>query len=161
MAAETIKDKQISKRKKTDKKKVADLVINKGLTQEQAGKIVNLSQNRISEIIKEVKENQNFLDFQNNKDKVFENLQYKLINLADDELLKTMLSKRGLTDAAILQDKIAQLRGQETPVNLTQIRILIDQRPQEAAQTVDVIPICSGDEDISRLCQLPIVPETA
>ena len=45
-----------------------------------------------------------------------------------------MLSKRGMTDVAILQDKIQQLRGQETPINLTQIRILIDQRPQAVAK---------------------------
>ena len=148
-------------REQADKKKIAKLILENGLTQEQTSQLTGTSRSRISEIMSQVKKNPDIISFSENKDKIFEVLQAKLINLADDDLLKTMLSKRGMTDVAILQDKIAQLRGQETPVNLTQIRILIDQRPQEAAQTVDVIPICSGDEDISRLCQLPIVPETA
>ena len=45
---------------------------------------------------------------------MFENLQYRLINLADDNLLKTMLNKRGMTDVAILEDKIRLIRGEST-----------------------------------------------
>ena len=165
MAAETIKkqqiSKQITKRKKPTSKKLLELRTEKGLSEREIAALTGIPKTTIHTQLQELVNTTEYRDFQSNKDKVFEGLQLKLINLADHDLLKTMLSKRGMTDVAILQDKIQQLRGQETPVNLTQIRVLIDQRPQEAAQTVDVIPICSGDEDISRLCQLPIVPETA
>jgi transcriptional regulator with XRE-family HTH domain len=147
--------------KKPSKTQIAAMVTEAGLTQEQVAAQTGVCQQRISQIIQEVKENAEIMQFSDQKDKVFENIQYKLINLASDDLLKTMLSKRGLTDVAILQDKIQQLRGQETPVNLTQIRVLIDNRPQAAAEIVDVTPICSGGEDISELCQLPTDAEIA
>ena len=114
MAAEKIKQNQITKPRKTDKKLIAELAAGKPLTQAQIGQLTNLSQNRVSEILQEVKNNQEFHQFTKNKDKVFENLQYRLINLADDNLLKTMLNKRGMTDVAILEDKIRLIRGEST-----------------------------------------------
>jgi DNA-binding Lrp family transcriptional regulator len=125
MSAETVKRNPLTKTRKTDKKLIAELAAGKPLTQAQIGQLTNLSQNRVSEILQEVKNNQEFQQFTENKDKVFENLQYRLINLADDNLLKTMLSKRGFTDAAILEDKIRNIRGLATEVHDVQIRALI------------------------------------
>lgn len=125
MTAEKIKDKQRTKRKPADKMKAVDLVVNKGLTRTDAAKVLGVKHNRISQILQEVNQDQNFLAFTQNKDKVFENIQYRLINLADDDLLKSMLNKRGFTDAAILQDKIQLLRGEATNIQAVDIRGLI------------------------------------
>ena len=114
---------------KADRKKIAKLILENGLTQEQTSALTNVSRSRISEIMSEVKENPESLIFSENKDKVFEGLQARLVNLADDELLKTMLSKRGFTDVAILQDKIQLLRGQATEITAVQIRVLLDALP--------------------------------
>ena len=117
-------------REQADKKKIAKLILENGLTQEQTSQLTGTSRSRISEIMSQVKKNPDIISFSENKDKIFEVLQAKLINLADDDLLKTMLSKRGFTDVAILQDKIQQLRGQTTDYSLPDIRILIANRPQ-------------------------------
>lgn len=108
-----------------DKTKVKDLVINKGLTQEQAAKLANCAQSRVSQIISESTENKDRLLFSDNKDKVFEELQLKLCNLADDDTLKKMLERRGMTDVAILEDKIRTIRGQATDISDVQLRGLI------------------------------------
>lgn len=101
---------------KADKKQIAKLILDNKLTQEQTSQLTGISRSRISEIMSEVKSNPDQVLFTSNKDKVFEGLQAKLINLADDDLLKTMLSKRGFTDVAILQDKISLIRGQATEI---------------------------------------------
>jgi len=116
---------QTKKRGKPDKGLIADLALNKELSCRQIESITGLAKSRVAEIIQEVKSKQDFIDFQNNKDTVFENLQYRLINLADDDLLKSMLNKRGFTDVAILQDKISLLRGQATEIHDVNIRALI------------------------------------
>ena len=122
MTAESIKR---GKQTKPSKEKIKDLVINKGLTQEEAGKLVGVSRQRITQIIQEAKNDPEVSLFAANKDKVLEGLQRKLINLASDDLLKTMLSKRGFTDVAILQDKIQLLRGEATSIQAVDIRGLI------------------------------------
>jgi predicted transcriptional regulator len=99
---------------KADKKQVADLVLNRGLTQDQAAALTGVAQSRISEIIKEVRTNPDVIQFSKSKDKIYEGLQVKLINLADDDALKSMLSKRGFTDVGILEDKIRLIRGEST-----------------------------------------------
>lgn len=118
--------------RKTDRKKIADLAINKDLSCREIAAITGMGKTRVAEIIQEVKVSNEFAEFQDNKDKVFENLQYRLINLADDDILKTMLSKRGFTDAAILQDKIQVLRGQASEVTGVQIRVILDNLPAPA-----------------------------
>jgi len=131
-------------RKIADTKQIAKLILDNGLTQEQTSAITGVSRSRISEIMSEVKENPETILFQSNKDKIFEGLQAKLINLADDNLLKTMLSKRGFTDVAILQDKINLLRGEATSINLVDLRVLIanidkhDPAKVEEAEVIDV-----------------------
>ena len=126
---------------KADKNKIADLVINKGITQEEASKITGISRSRISEIITDVKNNTDIIALRENKDKVFEGLQAKLINLADDDLLKTMLSKRGLTDVGILEDKIRLIRGQATEIHDVQIRALVASIPDIKVEDKEVIDI--------------------
>lgn len=101
-------------KKKPDKKHIANLAINHELSSRQIAALTGGGKTRIAEIIQEVKNDVEYQAFTANKDKVFENLQYKLINLADDDALKTMLSKRGMTDVAILEDKIRLLRGEST-----------------------------------------------
>ncbi len=108
-----------------DKHKITRLALEKNLSCHDIAKITGHGKTRISEIVAEVKSNPDIELFADNKDKVFEGLQAKLINLADDDLLKTMLSKRGMTDVAILQDKINLLRGQATEIHDVQIRHLI------------------------------------
>ena len=124
MTAEKIKDKQRTKRK-LDKKTIANLAVNHDLSCRQIAAITGTGKTRVAEIIQDVKSNKDFIEFQTNKDKVFENLQYRLINLADDDLLKSMLNKRGFTDTAILQDKIQLLRGEATSIQAVDIRGLI------------------------------------
>ncbi len=52
-------------------------------------------------------------------------LQYQIANAVDHADIKTMLSKRGLTDLAILEDKIRLIRGQATSISAVDIRALI------------------------------------
>lgn len=109
-----------------DKKQIAKIAINHDLSCRQIAAITGIGKTRVAEIISEVKDSQDYKQFTGQKDKIFENLQYKLVNLADDELLKTMLSKRGFTDVAILQDKIQALRGEPVSVTEHQIRVILD-----------------------------------
>jgi predicted transcriptional regulator len=128
MTAQTTKPPTKSARKsrfKVDENKVKDLVINKGLSQDQAAKLVNCSQSTVSEIISRSKENTEYLLFAEHKDKVFEDIQLRLCKLADDAALKTMLSKRGMTDVGILEDKVRQIRGQATSTSDHEIRVLV------------------------------------
>lgn len=101
-------------RTKADKKQIAKLIIDNELKQTEVSAITGISQSRISEIMSDIKSNPESLQFSKNKDKVFENLQLKMINLADTDALKGMLQKRGFTDVAILEDKIRLIRGEST-----------------------------------------------
>lgn len=100
-------------------------MVTKGNSRVEIAKTTGLSKTTVFREIQRLKTNPDFLDFQENKDKTFEALQYKLINLADDATLKTMLMKRGFTDAAILEDKIRLIRGQATEISDVQLRGLI------------------------------------
>ena len=70
----------------------------------------------VHQALQRVEHSPDYLDFVNHKDGVFEELQYRLLQEADGTALKTMLNKRGLTDVAILQDKIQAMRGQATQI---------------------------------------------
>jgi predicted XRE-type DNA-binding protein len=119
MTAETIKKQPLTKTRKprpckADRKQIAKLIIDNELTQEQTSALTGISRSRISEIMSEIRTNPETIQFSKNKDKIYEGLQAKLINLADDDALKTMLSKRGFTDVGILEDKIRLIRGEST-----------------------------------------------
>jgi hypothetical protein len=108
-----------------DRQAAIKAVIDNNLSYRQAETLTGVSKTRIHELVQEVKANPELTLFRDNKAGVFESLQAKLISLADDDLLKTMLSKRGFTDAAILEDKIRLIRGQATSISAVDIRQLI------------------------------------
>lgn len=99
---------------RTDKIKAAKLAIKHDLSCVQAEKLTGISKSVIAEVLQAVKANPEIIEFSRNKDKVYEGLQAKLVNLVDDDALKTMLNKRGLTDLGILEDKIRLIRGEST-----------------------------------------------
>jgi hypothetical protein len=115
--------------KQPDKKQIENLAINHDLSCRQIAAITGAGKTRIAEIIQEVKKNPDILEFSSKKDAIFEGLQAKLINLADDDLLKTMLSKRGFTDVAILEDKIRNIRGLATSISEVDIRMIVASLP--------------------------------
>lgn len=126
MTAESIKSSSKTSRPKLPTKKLLKMKAVKNMTEREISAITGIPKTTIHTQLQELAKSEEFQYFQNNKDKVFEGLQMKLINLADHDSLKTMLSKRGFTDVAILQDKIQLLRGQATNINDLQIRVLID-----------------------------------
>lgn len=130
-------------RKQVNKDQITDLVISKGLTQDQAAQLTGVTQGRISQIIAEAKTNPDIIAFRNEKADVFEGLQARLVNLANDDLLKSMLNKRGMTDVGILEDKIRLIRGQDTGLSYGQVQALaltinINQPMTNTSDIVDV-----------------------
>jgi transcriptional regulator with XRE-family HTH domain len=134
----------MTRRNVADKAKIATLITQNKLTQEQTSQLTGISRSRISEIMSEVKTNADVLLLKDNKAEILEGIQAKLINLADDDLLKTMLSKRGMTDVAILEDKIRLIRGQATSISDIQVRGLI---AMIQAAPVDN-PTCQPNSDV-------------
>lgn len=120
-----------------DRKKVKELILDKGLSCREAGQIIGVSGQRINKLVNEIKANPALTLFSENKDKVFEDIQARLVNLVDDEILKKWLERRGSTDLAILQDKIQALRGQPQGLTGVEIRIILDNLPQAP---IDVTP---------------------
>ena len=118
MTAESIKPTQITKPRRkvkpADKEKVVKLAIGNDLSCRQVEALTGVSKSVVAEILQDAKQNPETIQFSKSKDKVYEGLQYRLVNLADDEALKSMLSKRGLTDLGILEDKIRLIRGEST-----------------------------------------------
>ena len=113
-----------------DKEKIVKLSTEKNMTCREIEAVTGVSKTKISEILQDVKGNPDTLLFRDNKADVFEGLQAKLINLADDELLKKMLSKRGFTDVGILNDKIRELRGEAgVQVTVNVLHSLVEQLP--------------------------------
>ena len=108
-----------------DRQAAIKAVIDNKLSYRQAETLTGVSKSKIHELIREAKANPDLQLFKNNKADVFEAVQAKLINLADDETLKKMLERRGFTDTAILEDKIRLIRGQATSISAVDIRQLI------------------------------------
>jgi hypothetical protein len=99
--------------------------INK-LSEREISELTNIPKTTVHDELQRLIKSNELIAFTDNKDKVFEALQLQLINLADRDSLKTMLSKRGFTDVAILQDKIQLLRGQSVSIHDVNIRVLLD-----------------------------------
>jgi hypothetical protein len=123
MAAEKIKP--TNKPTKPTKTQLIKMRTQKGLTEREISTLTGVPKTTIHSQLQELANSDEFRQFQTNKDKIFEGLQLKLINLADHDSLKPMLSKRGMTDVAILQDKIQLLRGEATSIQAVDIRGLI------------------------------------
>jgi transposase len=123
-------------RKKTNDIKIKELAA-KGLTEREIAALTNTSKTTVHARLQAVKNSAEFRQFTDDKASILEALQYEIINSVDHEAIKTMISKRGLTDAAILQDKIQVLRGQASEVTGVQIRVILDNLP---APAIDVTP---------------------
>jgi predicted transcriptional regulator len=106
----------VASKTRINKSKVVDLVINKGLTQEEAAQLTNCTHGRISQIISEAKSNQDVILFSQNKDKVFEGVQASIIKNINDEDIKKANLQQKIWAVGVLQDKVQVLRGQATDI---------------------------------------------
>jgi hypothetical protein len=98
------------------KDKAIELAAKGEMTQEEAGKVSGYSQQRISELIKDYKSNTDFIAFSNNKDKVFEALQAKIVdNISAEDIKKANLQQKTWA-IGVLQDKVQVIRGQATDI---------------------------------------------
>lgn len=107
------------------KKQLITLRCKKGLTEREIAAITGKSKTRIHQVLQKIQNDPDFKDFQDNKAIYFEKIQHELVKNADRDAIKTMLNKRGMTDAAILEDKIRLIRGQATSYAAIDIRALI------------------------------------
>lgn len=138
--AEKIKPEQSSRGEKQTKRiKIAQLAV-KGITEREIATLTNTPKTTVHQQIQKLKTDPNYMVFADNKAETLEQLQYKILNAVDHEAIKSMVNKRGVTDIAILQDKIQLLRGQLNTHSLTDIRVLIDMRPQVGGTVIDVTP---------------------
>ncbi len=113
----------------------ADLIkyANKGLTVREISTLTNIPKSTVHNKLQELKDDVDFISFKENKASVLEQMQFKLLNSVDTDLLKVMLSKRGMTDVAILEDKIRLIRGEATSISTIDIRalgVLVNLTPQ-------------------------------
>ena len=105
---------------------IADIIEyrKKGLTCEEIGILTGCSKQAVSERLRNA-DLEGLETYSNHKDKVFEHLQRNTIKDLSADDLKKMNPLQRITAAAILQDKIAAMRGQAT--NITEVRnITID-----------------------------------
>lgn len=105
---------------------IADLALSKGLTQDQIAKLAGCSQQRISQLLRDVKTDPQTIAFRDNKADILESLQGKIINnISDDDLKKASLQQK-IISSSVLQDKIQQIRGVATSLSDNQINILVN-----------------------------------
>ena len=134
-----------------DRQAAIKAVIDNKLSYRQAETLTGVSKSKIHELIQEAKANPDLQLFKNNKADVFEAVQAKLINLADDETLKKMLERRGFTDTAILEDKIRLIRGQATSISAVDIRQLIASVSVDTPEDMGVdMGVSDNDADKER-----------
>lgn len=123
------------------KETVKKLAQETNLTQRQIAKVAGCSKTSVFQQLQELTKSDTFTNFQRDKDKIYEALQMQMVQLADPETLKHIVKKRGFTDVAILQDKIALLRNQPTNITDYQIRVVLDAIPNQNKQLIDVTPV--------------------
>ena len=99
-------------------------LLNKGATEREIAAVTNLPKSTVHYKIQRIKDNPDFVNFKANKADVLEEIQFKLASVVDHDLLKSMVSKRGMTDLAILEDKIRLMRGEATSITTIDIRAL-------------------------------------
>ena len=117
---------------------------NKGLTQREMSDLTGIPKSTIQYRLQQFKDDPEFRNFKANKADVLEELQFKLASVVDHDLLKSMVSKRGMTDLAILEDKIRLIRGETQSIQTIDIRalgIMVNATP------VDVIDVESSSPD--------------
>jgi len=101
----------------------------RGNTEREIATLTGVPKTTIHETLQKLKHDPDYITFCNDKSTALEVLQYQIANAVDHADIKTMLSKRGLTDLAILEDKIRLIRGQATSISAVDIRALIDSIP--------------------------------
>ena len=122
------------------KKQLITLRCKKGLTEREIAAVTGKSKTRIHQVLQKIQNDPDFKDFQDNKAIYFEKIQHELVKNADHDAIKTMLNKRGMTDAAILEDKIRLIRGQSTNNTLVDVRMLISQVEDERQKAPENSP---------------------
>lgn len=94
-------------------RKIARLAI-KGNTERAISALTGIPKTTIHAQLQVIKDSPEFHGFADKKADCYELLQYQIVNSVDQSAIKTMISKRGLTDVGILEDKIRLIRGQST-----------------------------------------------
>jgi hypothetical protein len=122
------------------KKQLINLRCKKGLTEREISAVTGIPKTTIHDTLQKIQNDPDFKDFQSNKAIYFEKIQHELVKNADHDAIKTMLNKRGMTDAAILEDKIRLIRGQSTNNTLIDVRALIMQVEDERQKTPEKSP---------------------
>lgn len=96
--------------------KAVELAAEGKISQTEAGAMCGYSQQRISQLIRDYKSNTDTILFSNDKDKVFESLQAKIVNAVSDEDIKKASLSQKIVATAVIQDKIQVMRGQATEI---------------------------------------------
>jgi hypothetical protein len=122
------------------KKQLMTLRCKKGLTEREISAVTGIPKTTIHDSLQRIQNDPDFKDFQSNKAIYFEKIQHELVKNADHDAIKTMLNKRGMTDAAILEDKIRLIRGQSTNNTLIDLRMLIGKVEDERGNTPENTP---------------------
>lgn len=141
-------------RLKASKEQVTDLVLNKGLTQDQAAKLTGYSQQRISQLLQEVKTSPDIKGFREHKADILEGLQGKIIDyISDDDIKKASLQQK-IISTSVLQDKIEQIRGVSQSLSDNQINVLINNVVNnyvvKDTQGADIIDVSDVPPEIAK-----------
>ena len=123
MTAESVKRGQQTKTK-TKKDKIIEYK-QQGLTEREISTLTNTPNTTVHNTLQTVKNDPDYQVFTTTKAEKLEELQWQIYKSVDLDSIKTMVNKRGLTDLAILQDKIQLLRGEATSIQAVDIRGLI------------------------------------
>ena len=123
----------------TETRRIAALAA-KGNTERDISTLTGIPKTTIHQTLQQLKMSPDYRGYCDNKADVLELLQYQIANAVDHASIKTMLSKRGLTDLAILEDKIRLIRGQATDLSAVNIRLILDAAPKEidSSNIIDV-----------------------
>lgn len=136
-------------------------MVGQGKSERDIANRLGLSKTSVHYYIQALREDPSFLAFQKDKAEILEGLQLEIYRAIDPDIIKSMLLKRGLTDLAILQDKIALLRGQPTSISDIDLRGLI-----ALVSNGSVPPSSGGDfadkghESLETLCDSVIDVDT-
>ena len=125
-------------------------LLNKGATEREIAAVTNLPKSTVHYKIQSLKKDPDFIHFKNNKADILEELQFKLASVVDHDLLKSMVSKRGMTDLAILEDKIRLMRGESTSITTIDIRalgVMVNLTPQNVTDSSVIDVESSSSED--------------
>ena len=124
----------------TETRRIAALAA-KGNTERDISALTGIPKTTIHQTLQQLKMSPDYQTYCDNKADVLEMIQFQIANAVDHASIKTMLSKRGLTDLAILEDKIRLIRGQATDLSAVNIRLILDAAPKEidSSNIIEVI----------------------